>query len=384
MRVLVVAIGPLAASGYATRINSMLAAYSERGWMVDLLHLAQRDENDVSSDLLANLAAYIPVTLAPPRWTDHLSLLPPAAARVVSARASNSLRASYDLAQAESGAAWALVRHTTAAKRLTVLHDDDAARLRRLARGAGNPIRKAARIATSIKYARLQRSLVRDADRTWFVSAVERDRVDPNHTNSLLVPNGAESGFFRTNASPVTEPVTMFVGPAAYDANRQAVEYYVSSIFPLIRDAVPNAQLWLVGRGWSDLARREAGVVDRGFVAELPQELTRAAVVVAPLLAGSGTKIKVIEAMASARPVVVSTVAAEAIAPSTGLRVHDDPRSFATAVAALLQDTNARRADGEANRLAVSSLEWSSIWARAIADIARLVTASRDSATLDQ
>jgi glycosyltransferase involved in cell wall biosynthesis len=305
-------------------------------------------------------------------------------ARVVADRTTGSLRGPYDLAQGESSAVWPIVQRAPAARRLIVFHDDDATRLRRLARQTGDPLRKAVRTATSVKYAGLQRALIRRVDRIWFVSAVEQDRVDPQHENSLLVPNGADSAFFETDSRPAAEPVVMFIGPAAYDANSGAAAHYVARIHPLVRRAVPNAQLWLVGRGWAHLARQEDGVVDRGFVADLPAELERAAVVVAPLLAGSGTKIKVIEAMAAARPIVASAVAAEGIPPSSGLRVRDDPKAFASAVVELLQAPGVRLSSAEANRLAVSSLEWPSIWSKAIADIARHVPAARDSATLDQ
>ena len=280
---------------------------------------------------------------------------------------------SYDLAQAEGNAAWPIVARANAERRLAVLHDDDATRLRRLARVARDPRRKAVRLVTAVKYTRYQRSILADADRLWFVSTVERTRIDPHSSKSLLVPNGADRRFFDNEPEEHSDPVTLFVGPADYDANRQAVEHYINRVLPLVRRDIPDASLWLVGHGWGDVAATNGGVVDRGFVDDLPAELARAAVVVVPLFAGSGTKIKVIEAMAAARPVVVSPIGAEGIPPSPGLRVRGEDAAFAASVIAYLRDEAVRRADGASNRQAVASLSWPAIWERAVADVEAFV-----------
>jgi polysaccharide biosynthesis protein PslH len=277
---------------------------------------------------------------------------------------------SYDVAQAESSAIWPVLADVAASAKILVLHDDDARRYLRIAGQVRDPRRKAARLAAALKYRRFQAQAIRDADRVWCVSEAELQRLAGTSGKFVLVPNGASAGFFDVPVGRSDERrIATFVGPATYDANRRAVDHFVREIWPLVRKRVPNSELRLVGRGWQETAQRTAAVTDRGWVEDLPAEVGRAAVVVAPLLDGGGTKIKVVEAMAAARPVVATSVAVEGIPESPGLRVAGDAGAFAIDVARFLSDAGLAREAGQANRAAVAGLEWSEIWRRAMADI---------------
>jgi glycosyltransferase involved in cell wall biosynthesis len=96
-------------------------------------------------------------------------------------------------------------------------------------------------------------------------------------------------------------------------------------------------------------------------------------VVIAPLFAGGGTKLKVVEAMASGRPVVTTPLGAEGLPRSEGIRICTDPREFASEVGRLLIDGREAAQAGAANRSAADGLSWSSIWMRASVDLDELV-----------
>jgi polysaccharide biosynthesis protein PslH len=104
-------------------------------------------------------------------------------------------------------------------------------------------------------------------------------------------------------------------------------------------------------------------------------DYSRARVVIAPMLAGGGTKIKVLEAMAAARPVVTTPSGAEGLPDSPGLRVRGDPLAFASDLVRFLTDEPSATAAGIANRAAVEGLQWSAVWRRAAEDLADLVGA---------
>jgi glycosyltransferase involved in cell wall biosynthesis len=90
----------------------------------------------------------------------------------------------------------------------------------------------------------------------------------------------------------------------------------------------------------------------------------RAGVVVAPVRSGGGTRLKVLEALASARPLVSTSVGCEGIdvTPGEHLLVEDDPQRFADAVVALIEDPARARALGEAGReRAVERYDWSAL-----------------------
>jgi glycosyltransferase involved in cell wall biosynthesis len=142
----------------------------------------------------------------------------------------------------------------------------------------------------------------------------------------------------------------LFTGTMSYPPNAQAARWMVEQVLPAVRARRPDVTLTIVGRDPPPAVRQLAGdgVTVTGRVPDLASHFAGAAVVVAPLLSGSGTKLKVLEAMAAGRPVVATSIGAEGIDAQDGehLRVADAPDDFAAAVADLLADRS------EAGRLA--------------------------------
>ena len=370
MRILVAAIGPLSGTGYATRTASMVRAYSSAGWAVDVLQARHAHDAPPDDETMALLNDYVALTLRDTRPRDHVSSLPPPARLVKSHLPASLGDRSYDVAQAESSAIWPALADVVAGAKILVLHDDDVSRYLRIARQVRDPRRKAARLAASLKYRRFQSAAIREADQVWCVSQAELQRLGGTSGKFVLVPNGATKAFFDVPAGTSHgRPLVTFVGPATYDANRRAVDHLGGRIWPLVRDLIPDAELRLVGKGWEEVARSTPGGSDVGWVDDLAAEVGRASVAVAPLLDGGGTKIKVLEAMAAARPVVATQVAAEGIPESSGLRVADDAGCFATDIVTFLSDADLAREAGAANRAAVAGLEWTEIWRRAMGEI---------------
>lgn len=158
--------------------------------------------------------------------------------------------------------------------------------------------------------------------------------------------NGVDTEYFAPgpnleNPYPKDTTVIVFTGAMDYWPNVDAVQWFAQDIFPIIQRAHPNAQFYIVGarpqQQVQALASRP-GVHVTGTVADVRPYIAHAAVSVAPLRIARGVQNKVLEAMAMARPVVVSPQALEGITAEPGedivLAAHG--AQFASAVIALL------------------------------------------------
>jgi glycosyltransferase involved in cell wall biosynthesis len=141
------------------------------------------------------------------------------------------------------------------------------------------------------------------------------------------------------NVAPRNEIV--FSGNFEYHPNIDAVGFLMREIWPAIRRARPDIRLRLVGRGDEHirhLVRHDRSVETTGRVEDALAEIAAAKVVIAPLRAGSGTRIKILEAWAAARPVVATALAAEGLAAEHGQNclIAENPVSFSTCVTNLV------------------------------------------------
>jgi glycosyltransferase involved in cell wall biosynthesis len=159
----------------------------------------------------------------------------------------------------------------------------------------------------------------------------------------------------------------LFLGAMSYRPNSDAALYFAREVFPLVRREIPDARFVVVGR--SPPAELEA-LADgthlevRGFVADKDAVLAACSALVAPIRAGGGTRLKILEAMAARLPVVSTTVGCEGIdvTPGRDLLVADSANDFATACVTLLRDRERHAALSAAGFELVSShYRWSEI-----------------------
>lgn len=138
----------------------------------------------------------------------------------------------------------------------------------------------------------------------------------------------------------------LFVGNLTYPPNADAARILAEDILPLVRERVDGAaRARLVGTHNDELARLAGdGVELTGFVGDLGGVYAEADVVVAPLVAGGGTRLKLLEAFAREVPVVASRAAADGLLAEHGehLLLADRPDEFAAAIARLASDPGLR------------------------------------------
>lgn len=163
------------------------------------------------------------------------------------------------------------------------------------------------------------------------------------------------------------EPVVVFSGNFEYHPNIDAVGFLVS-FWPEVRKRCPDLRLKLVGRGEQfvrHLLPPELGIETTGPIADAAQEIASARIVIAPLRAGSGTRVKIIEGWAAARPVIATSLAAEGLDYGDGreLTIADGGREFVEAIGKLNDDATTRERLGRAGRrLYEERYTWEQAW----------------------
>lgn len=191
------------------------------------------------------------------------------------------------------------------------------------------------------RWAAAQRHVV---DRADAVVAANPDEVASlDHARARLLANAVDVAPVVSRQDPAR---LMLVGRFTYQPNLEAARWFVDSVLPHLRDAVPAVTVALVGRhdgALGDLDGRP-GVEVCGFVSELDEEWARATAMVAPVRTGTGTRIKIIEAFARGVPVVSTTRGCDglAVADDRELLIADDPVDFAAACGSLLADPSRR------------------------------------------
>jgi glycosyltransferase involved in cell wall biosynthesis len=167
----------------------------------------------------------------------------------------------------------------------------------------------------------------------------------------------------------------VFLGGLDYLPNLQALRFYRDEVLPRLDPTDPRQVLHVVGH-CPDSARTELdvpGIVLQGYVDDLHQALSRRALV-APLVAGGGVKLKVLDGMAHGLPVVGTAGAFEGLGLPEGVGLQaDDGPALAGLVQQLAADPDRCRALGlrarDAVRESFSSAAATRRWARLIADL---------------
>jgi glycosyltransferase involved in cell wall biosynthesis len=174
--------------------------------------------------------------------------------------------------------------------------------------------------------------------------------------NFVVIPNGVDVRYFKPESGEVKRDHLVWVGGMTGPYNSDAVDFFIEKIWPVIKYEVPEATIDFAGGGPTQTLRNKAledkNIHVLGFVPDIRPIVQRASVFIAPIRIGSGTKIKVLNAMAQAKPVVATTTAAEGIdvTPEENILIADDPGEFAKKVIYLLSHEEIAREMGEKAR----------------------------------
>ena len=204
------------------------------------------------------------------------------------------------------------------------------------------------------RLAKYEEEVANSCDCSLFVTNNEaeklRERVKGRPIS--VITNGVDLDFFQTSGKPTPQespPRLIFVGAMDYFPNIDAVNFFSTEIFPIVRESIPDIRFTIVGRNPSSkvkLLETIPGITVAGGVKDIRPFLEQAWVSLAPLRIARGIQNKILEAMAMGLPIVGTSQAFEGMNLSSddGIRVANSPEEMAGEILQLLNNSQLRMA----------------------------------------
>ena len=233
---------------------------------------------------------------------------------------------------------------------------------------ASTPLKRLRHALPLLKLRLYLRRLLPQFQACTVVSDVEKSllqRLVPGSRNIQVIPNGVEAADYERADQQARQSDTMiFTGSLSYAANLDSMRWFLSEVFPKIQGQAPDTKLMITGHSDNFTLPQANNVILTGFVDNVRPLIASAWISLAPIRVGGGTRLKILEAMASGTPVVATTKGAEGLQVTDGehILLADTPNQFANAVLRLLQDgdLHQRIADNSC-RLVRRLYDWSVI-----------------------
>jgi glycosyltransferase involved in cell wall biosynthesis len=220
------------------------------------------------------------------------------------------------------------------------------------------------------KFHRFEQKACAAADCTVAVSVEDARRLgaDFGARRVAVVDNGVDTSYFQPGRGPRQPGNILFLGSLDWRPNLDAVAQLLDRVHPTVRAAEAGATLCLVGRNppeWlCQKVRGMPGVELHGNVADVRPYLARAEVLAVPLRIGGGSRLKILEALASEVPVVSTQIGAEGLSlePGRHLTVVPGIEDMAGAILACLRAPEAAASHAACGRCRVlECYDWSTL-----------------------
>jgi glycosyltransferase involved in cell wall biosynthesis len=145
------------------------------------------------------------------------------------------------------------------------------------------------------------------------------------------------------NGKSKLQPQSLFhLGSMEWDANQQGVEWFLRKVWPLVLSEHPDLTFHLAGKGLkkSDSKYFQQGVMNHGEVNDAREFMLNHGICIVPILAGSGIRMKLLDAMNFGIPCVATSIGAQGLKVESGnqLEIADNPKDFAAKIIGLLND----------------------------------------------
>lgn len=366
--------------GWKIRTYHLIKGYAQNGWQVDLLSFCKPEEQGIVFPELHAVCSNIRLVPREKSYSgmDLLKgLLFPLPFLVYNYQVRDMALAAeglvrnneYQLVQIEDVVmAQYLSGPMRQAFRILDMHNVESSLLLRFAANNGSYLKKAYAWLTAAKLQRYESKVSAKVSQVLVCSEEDQDTVRGNglQTQIRVVPNGVDCDYFQPIALDSASRDLVFVGSMDYHANISGAIFFVRHILPLIHRKYPDVHFYIVGKNpppsISSLANKRVTVT--GIVPDVREYLKKARAVVVPLLVGGGTRLKILEAMAMARPVVSTCLGAEGIGAvdEQHILLANEPAQFAKRVLQLFDDIELSRTLGSsASRFINQNYCWSTI-----------------------
>ncbi|MDZ7336504.1 MAG: glycosyltransferase family 4 protein [candidate division KSB1 bacterium] len=238
--------------------------------------------------------------------------------------------------------------HDEIGERACVLvdHNVESLRMRRWMTVETNIIIKLYIYFQYLKLKHFEKQMCAVFDRCVVVSDVDKEILCKmtGTDNFTVIPNGVDTEYFKPGNTNYDPYGLVWVGGMEGPYNRDAVIFFIDDIFPLIETKIPTARVTFVGASppakLIKKAKENSNVKVVGYVDDVRPYVDQAAIFVAPIRSGSGTKIKILNALAQQKAVVTTSIGAEGIdiIPDQHFMIADSAREFADAIIYLFKN----------------------------------------------
>ncbi|MGH7172431.1 MAG: glycosyltransferase [Gemmataceae bacterium] len=217
-----------------------------------------------------------------------------------------------------------MLRGIAAERRVVMAHNVESIIWQRYHETESNPLRRWYIGRQWRKFQRFERRVLGAVERTVAVSDTDaqRFRVDFGVSRVDVVENGVDTAYFQPQARRREPGRLLFLGSLDWRPNLDGVSLLLERVFPAVRAAEPSASLCLVGRNPPETLRRQVarmpGVELHGSVPDVRPYLADCGLLVVPLRIGGGSRLKILEALASGTPVVSTRIGAEGLRLEAG------------------------------------------------------------------
>lgn len=279
-------------------------------------------------------------------------------------------RIRFDLIHCDTLSLCYAIRKPVSSLRILTAHDVNHLKTLRIAKRTRNFLLKLFLYFEAYKLKNLESDIFKELDLVITVSEFDKkilEKVCPKGRFEI-VENGVDTSMFVPANNNVATNMLLWLGGCQYYPNREAISYFLRRIYPLIKKEVVNIEFFLVGgskiKKLKKSISRDLSIKMVGHVDNPLAYLQKANVFVVPILSGSGTRIKILEAMATGKAIVTTSIGCEGISGVNNVHylVADTSEKFANSIISLLRDTALRQYLGDnARRLTKEKYDWEKI-----------------------
>jgi sugar transferase (PEP-CTERM/EpsH1 system associated) len=183
-----------------------------------------------------------------------------------------------------------------------------------------------------------------------------------------VIPNGVDTTYYSPQNVQAEQFCLVFSGQMDWFANEDAVLYFSREIYPHIKKRIPNVTFWIVGRNPTkkieNLAQKDKSIIITGFVKDVRSYIATSKVVIVPLRIGSGTRLKILEAMAMGKAIVSTKIGCEGLDVTDGenILMADKPLDFAQKIIELFENPSmAKKLEQAGRKLVEEKYSWDKI-----------------------
>lgn len=243
-------------------------------------------------------------------------------------------------------------------RRVIMAHNVESVIWQRYHETESNPLRRWYIGRQWRKFQRFERRVLGAAECTVAVSDTDARRLRENFGVSrvAVVENGVDTTYFQPQARRRRPDRILFLGSLDWRPNLDGVNCLLERVFPAVRAAEPAASLCLVGRNPPEALRRQVaalpGVELHANVPDVRPYLADCGMLVVPLRIGGGSRLKILEALASGTPVVSTRIGAEGLRLEAGqdLTVVEEIGDLRKALIAAIRRPHVLQAESERGR----------------------------------